>query len=41
MSEGLGYGELLKRIFAPPQEDGPPYVHTFTFPDEDDNEVPA
>ena len=36
-----GYGRVLKHIFARPPEDGPPYMHTFTFPDEDDPEEPA
>ena len=33
-----GFGLLLKHILGQSREDGPPYTHTFTFPDEDPEE---
>lgn len=36
-----GFGLLLKHILGQWRDDGPPYVQTFTFPDEDDPEEPA
>ncbi len=33
---GSVFGRLLKHAFAQAEKDGPPWVHTFTFPEEDE-----
>lgn len=36
MTEGSGFGKLLKHITAPPAGEGPPWVYTHTHPEEPD-----